>query len=85
LLVVGLRLGCLNHAELTAREIRRSGLRWAGWVANAVDPAMGRREENVSMLTLRFGEPPLARFGHDDPPEAVLDAGRALFDRLVVN
>ena len=85
LLVVGLRLGCLNHAELTAREIRRSGLRWAGWVANAVDPAMGRREENVSMLTLRFGEPPLARFGHDDPPEVVLDAGRTLFDRLVVD
>jgi hypothetical protein len=44
---------------------------------------MGRREENVRMLTLRFGEPPLARFGHDDPPEAVLGAGRVLFDRLV--
>ena len=83
LLVVGLRLGCLNHAELTAREIRRSGLGWAGWVANAVDPSMGRREENVRMLTLRFGEPPLARFGHDDPPEVVLGAGRVLFDRLV--
>jgi len=85
LLVVGLRLGCLNHAELTAREIRRSGLRWAGWVANAIDPTMRRCEENVSTLTLRFGEPPLARFGHDDPPEVVLDAGRALFDRLMVN
>ena len=83
LLVVGLRLGCLNHAELTAREIRRSGLAWAGWVANAVDPSMGRREENVRMLTLRFGEPPLARFGHGDPPEAVLGAGRVLFDRLL--
>lgn len=85
LLVVGLRLGCLNHAELTAREIRRSGLRWAGWVANAVDPSMGRREENVRMLTLRFGEPPLACFGHNDRPEAVLDTGRVLFDHLVDN
>jgi dethiobiotin synthetase len=83
LLVVGLRLGCLNHAELTAREIRRSGLPLAGWVANAVDPAMTRREENVSMLTIRFGEPPLARFGFDDPPEVLLRNGIMLFDRLV--
>ncbi|NBU26613.1 MAG: dethiobiotin synthase, partial [Gammaproteobacteria bacterium] len=80
LLVVGLRLGCLNHAELTAREIRRSGLPLVGWVANAVDPQMARRDENVSMLTSRFGEPPLARFGFADPPEALDAAGHALFD-----
>lgn len=83
LLVVGLRLGCLNHAELTAREIRRSGLPLLGWVANAVDPHMARREENVSMLTSRFGEPPLARFGFADPPAALATAGLALYDRLV--
>lgn len=83
LLVVGLRLGCLNHAELSAREIRRSGLPLAGWVANAVDPDMARREENVSMLTSRFGEPPLARFGHGDPPAVLAAAGATLFDRLV--
>jgi dethiobiotin synthetase len=83
LLVVGLRLGCLNHAELTAREIRHAGLPLAGWVANAVDPAMMRLEENVSMLTRRFGEPPLARFGFDEPPETVLRNGLTLFDRLV--
>ena len=83
LLVVGLRLGCLNHAELTAREIRRSGLPLVGWVANAVDPQMARREENVSMLTKRFGEPPLARFGFRDPPTVLATAGSALFDRLV--
>lgn len=83
LLVVGLRLGCLNHAELTAREIRRAGLPLAGWVANAVDPAMTRREENVSMLTIRFGEPPLARFGFNDPPAQLTRNGISLFDRLV--
>ncbi|MFO0227382.1 MAG: dethiobiotin synthase [Gammaproteobacteria bacterium] len=83
LLVVGLRLGCLNHAELTAREIRRSGLPLVGWVANAIDPQMARREENVSMLTERFGEPPLARFGFQDPPAALATAGSTLFDRLV--
>jgi dethiobiotin synthetase len=83
LLVVGLRLGCLNHAELSAREIRRSGLPLVGWVANAIDPQMVRPEENVSMLTSRFGEPPLARFGFADPPSALAQAGLALFDRLV--
>ena len=83
LLVVGLRLGCLNHAELTAREIRRSGLPLLGWVANAIDPHMARREENVSMLTSRFGAPPLAHFGFADPPEALAAAGLVLFDRLV--
>ena len=83
LLVVGLRLGCLNHADLTAREIRRSGLPLVGWVANAIDPQMARREENVSMLTERFGEPPLARFGFQDPPAALATAGSTLFDRLV--
>lgn len=83
LIVVGLRLGCLNHAELTAREIRRSGLPLIGWVANAVDPQMARREENVRMLTDRFGEPPLARFGFADPPSVLAAAGHTLFDRLV--
>lgn len=83
LLVVGLRLGCLNHAELSAREIRRSGLPLIGWVANAIDPAMARREENVSMLTNRFGEPPLARFGFGDPHANVAGAGERLLDRLV--
>jgi dethiobiotin synthetase len=83
LLVVGLRLGCLNHAELTAREIRRTGLPLLGWVANTVDPHMARLEENVSMLTSRFGEPPLARFGYADPPAALAEAGLRLFDRLV--
>jgi dethiobiotin synthetase len=81
-LVVGLRLGCLNHAELTVREIRRSGLPFVGWVANAIDPAMTRREENVSMLTFRFGEPPLARFGFGDPPATQARNGLTLFDRL---
>ena len=84
LLVVGLRLGCLNHAQLSAREIARSGLRSVGWVANAIDPAMLRREENVSMLISRLGAPPLARFGHGAAAADVADEADRLFDRLVV-
>lgn len=49
-LVVGLRLGCLNHAVLTAEAIIKDGLRLAGWVGNVVDPQMGALEENIDTL-----------------------------------
>ncbi len=50
ILVVGLRLGCLNHALLTAQAITARGLRLAGWVANTVDEAMPHRQRNVDAL-----------------------------------
>lgn len=50
ILVVGLRLGCINHALLTVESIDRKGLKLAGWVANAVDPAMALSEENITTL-----------------------------------
>lgn len=49
-LVVGLRLGCLNHALLSAEAIRADGLQLAGWVANAIDPDMACRDENIDTL-----------------------------------
>ncbi len=48
LLVVGVRLGCLNHALLTSLAIRARGLDLAGWIANSIDPHMERAAENVS-------------------------------------
>ena len=54
-LVVGMRLGCLNHALLTRRQIEASGLRCAGWVANCVVPRMPHLEENVRALSERLG------------------------------
>lgn len=57
LLVVGLRLGCINHALLTCEAIARRGLRLAGWVANQVDPAMLRLEQNVDALRARIEAP----------------------------
>jgi dethiobiotin synthetase len=63
-LVVGLRLGCLNHALLTAESIRGAGLALAGWVANAIDPAMAVREENVEALRHRLPAPLLGRLPH---------------------
>ncbi len=50
LLVVGLRLGCLNHALLTAEAISARGLRLAGWVGNRIDPGMPWAEENIASL-----------------------------------
>ena len=50
ILVVGLRLGCISHALLTAEAIRARGLPLAGWIANAVDPDMAHRESNLASL-----------------------------------
>ena len=69
-LVVGLRLGCLNHALLTAQAIRASGLQLAGWIANAIDPAMIVADENVQALRDRLGAPMLGRLPHDAQPIA---------------
>lgn len=56
-LVVGMRLGCLNQALLTQEAIARSTLPFAGWIANCVDPAMDRLEENVDTLRRRLRAP----------------------------
>ncbi|QID18015.1 dethiobiotin synthase [Nitrogeniibacter mangrovi] len=61
ILVVGLRLGCINHALLTAEAIRARGLTLAGWVANQVDPHMLRPEENIAALEQRLAAPLLGR------------------------
>lgn len=61
LLVVGLRLGCLNHARLTLEAIERSGrCRYVGWIGNGIDPAFARRDENLATLGRLLGAPPLA-------------------------
>ena len=56
-LVVGLRLGCLNHAWLSARAIAADGAHLAGWIASHVDPAMERVEDNIEMLRARLPAP----------------------------
>lgn len=62
ILIVGMRLGCLNHALLTAEAIRARGLVLAGWVANHIDPAMAYADANVAALQARLGAPLIARF-----------------------
>ncbi len=64
ILVVGLRLGCINHALLTAEAVAVRGLKLAGWVANCIDPAMPRRAENIAALEQRLGAPLLGCVPH---------------------
>lgn len=56
-LVVGMRLGCLNHARLTVEAIRARGLNLVGWVANCVDPGMAHLQENLSSLQQAIAAP----------------------------
>lgn len=57
ILVVGLRLGCINHALLSLEAIANDGLRVAGWIANHVDPDMSCMEENLATLKRRVDAP----------------------------
>lgn len=64
LLVVGMRLGCINHALLTAEAIRASGLLLLGWVANQVDPTMREPEASLQAIADRIRAPLLGRVPH---------------------
>ncbi|MGB7755777.1 MAG: dethiobiotin synthase [Salinisphaera sp.] len=68
LLVVGMRLGCVNHAMLSARAIARR-TRLVGWVANTLPPRQPRLDENLSWLTAAMPAPCLARVPIDPPAE----------------
>jgi len=69
ILVVGMRLGCINHALLTAQAIAARGLTLAGWVANRIDPQMARFEENLASLEARLAAPLLGVIPADSTPQ----------------
>ena len=71
ILVVGMKLGCINHALLTQAMIQQSGLNLVGWVANHVDPDMSRADENFSYLNHHIEAPCLGRipYSPDTLPE----------------
>jgi len=69
ILVVGMRLGCLNHALLTAEAIARDGLALAGWVANRCTPTMAAYEENVATLKGLLRAPCLGEVPYLASPE----------------
>jgi dethiobiotin synthetase len=75
-LVVGLRLGCLNHALLTAEAIRSRGLGLAGWIANRVDPDFLCPDENLDYLRTHLDAPLLADLPFSRTPDPRADADR---------
>lgn len=82
ILVVGLRLGCLNHALLTAQAIEHSGLKLAGWVANAIDPRFERASDNVRSLQERLKAPLLGQIPHQPTVSAAAAAEYLRLDSL---
>lgn len=81
-LVVGMRLGCLNHALLTADAIAARGLTLAGWVANVVDPGMRYGVDNVVALTERLNAPMLGTIPRLPSPQPSLAAPHLDFSSL---
>jgi dethiobiotin synthetase len=78
-LVVGLRLGCLSHALLTAEAIRARGLQLAGWIVNRIDPGMLYPDENLAYLRTHLDAPLWADLPHDPQADA-----RAAADRFAL-
>jgi dethiobiotin synthetase len=84
LLVVGLRLGCLNHAALSREAIHARGLPFAGWIGSALDPDLARVQENLAALTRSLGEAPLQMLPHqrvDAPALRLTEAAARLAAR----
>lgn len=70
IMVVGMKLGCINHALLTAESISRDGLQLAGWIANRVDPEMDCYGENVETIANMLRAPLLGEVPYLDEPSA---------------
>jgi len=72
ILVVGMRLGCINHARLTVEAVQDDGVVVCGWIASCVDPGYGQAEETIALLTEQLPAPLLGVIPHLDR----LDIGR---------
>jgi len=79
--VVGLRLGCINHARLTLRALVADGVRVAGWVANGVDPEMARADDNFVILQQRLEAPCWGRLPYAVDPDPSVLAGHLRLPR----
>ena len=82
ILVVGMRLGCLNHALLTVRAIHDCGLTCAGWVANVLDADMAALDENIQALQQRIKAPLLGVVQHQAAPDARVIAAQLSINLL---
>jgi len=81
-MVVGMRLGCLNHALLTVEAIESRGLRLAGWVANILDGDMRALQDNIEALRERISVPLLGVVPYLAPADARVASGYLRLERL---
>ncbi|MBS0383630.1 MAG: dethiobiotin synthase [Proteobacteria bacterium] len=82
ILVVGLKLGCINHAQLTARAIRADGCELLGWIGNRIDPDMRHPKENLVMLNRSLAAPCLGVLPHGVTPVSAAASLRDAADAL---
>lgn len=82
IVVVGIRLGCLNHALLTQQAINTRGLECAGWVANILQPDMSALDENIQSLQQRISAPLLGIIQYQSPADPRLIANQINLDLL---
>lgn len=75
ILVVGLKLGCINHARLSARAIQTDACELLGWIGNRVDPAMQRADDNLETLQHFLTAPCLGVLPHGIAPEQAAREG----------
>lgn len=77
-LVVGVKLGCINHAMLTAQAVQASGLRLAGWIANGIQPPGKRHAEYLATLKQRLPAPMLGEIPFLTQPQQFERLGQYL-------
>lgn len=83
ILVVGIRLGCINHALLTVAAIEHTGVSLAGWVANCVDPVMDCREENIDYLRQKIAAPCLGVLPYFSTQDDITTATSHLYTHFI--
>ena len=85
IIVVGMKLGCINHAMLTVAAIKRDGLTIAGWIANNIDPRMAELEANIHTLETIVDAPCLGKIPYiENPYEARIERFIELPEALMV-
>jgi dethiobiotin synthetase len=82
ILVVGMRLGCLNHALLTMKAVDEYGVQCAGWIANVLDSAMPALQSNIDALQERISAPLLGVVPYMAVPDARFAAEQVDFRRM---
>lgn len=75
ILVVGMKLGCINHAMLTAQTVRASGLNIVAWVANMIDPDMSVVDENIETIKQKIEAPLIAIIPYIKSENIIQQAG----------